>query len=602
MAVDSAANTTVVWESGSDPTRSIRSAYRPAGGPWEGSVPAISSNCFEPELAVTPAGAAVVLADCGTGTTSMRAAYRPAGGSWSSSVAIPGSGSGSDPRVDIDDAGNAVAVWQSGTEVQSAYRAAAGTWVDGGRVSPEGDVTLDPDLAISPTGRALAIWRHDLSTGTPVITVEAARRDGAAWDPPVELTPPVTSVGPVAVDPPQVTWNGTPSRYAVFANDVSANPPFLQSEWGAGDSESWGGDAIFQGTSDVSRSVEAPQVALDDQGRAVAVWRSVDGSGAFRTQASTTGFLNDNWITPVTLGDTEAGASLAPTVAVDPAGNSTVVWRDLASNVFAVSRPPGGAFGPDVPIATTGFGPPQVTMHTAGDAIVAWQSSVSSPLRIEVAVNDVTPPALSFDGPSSAQTGSPVAFGASASDVWSPPVALSWDFGDGTTSSGAAVSHTYASAGTRTVIVTATDAAGNTASRSREIAVSGPPPGGLGRVTLGVDVPKQSWKKIRKARAVKLLCTLDTIGTCEAEASVKSKVAKRLGLKVKGRAKTLRIGAGESRVAEAGGATTLRVKLNRAVRAAIAKADKSVPLSLTVTGSAPERTAATLKRKLKIRR
>jgi len=76
-----------------------------------------------------------------------------------------------------------------------------------------------------------------------------------------------------------------------------------------------------------------------------------------------------------------------------------------------------------------------------------------------VTVNDVAPTVTFADPP--AVAGSPVSFTASATDV-SPAVqtagfTYAWNFGDGGTGSGATTSHTYASAGTYTVSVTATD-------------------------------------------------------------------------------------------------------------------------------------------------
>jgi hypothetical protein len=606
VEVDAAFNATVVWESGNSPNRSIRSAFRPAGGPWQSptSLIAAGSDCHDPELAVNPGGAAVVVADCGSGATAMSAAYRPAGGAWGSAVTVTGSGSGIDPRVDIDDDGNSVAVWETSTNtVQSAYRPAAGPWAAGGLVSPAADVALDPDVAISRTGRALATWRHDVSPSNPVFTVETtSRQDAGPWGAtPQVLTPPATSTLPVVEYEPRVTWNRTGGRLAVWSNTTTPSFPVLQSEWGsAGDFGSWGGDALVQSSSDGVRTVEEPQVALDDQGRAVAVWRSVNSGGQFRTQAATTSFINDNWTMPVTLGTTEIGGPARPAVAIDPAGDSTIVWRDLSGTAFAVSRPPGGAFGPPVPLASTSFGNPRVTMDTAGDALATWDDQGSTPARVVVTVNDVTPPALSLDGPSAAATGSPIALSATATDVWSSPVTLSWDLGDGSTATGSSVSHAYGSAGTETVTVTATDGAGNTATRSLQITVKRP--GGLGPVDLGVSVPKQSWRKIRRAHGVKLRCTLDAIGECQATASVSGRVARRLGLKAGKGSRALSLGTGRVAVTAAGRATALKVKLSRDARTAISRADQSVPLKLSVKGTAPGRASASLKRKLVIRR
>jgi hypothetical protein len=76
------------------------------------------------------------------------------------------------------------------------------------------------------------------------------------------------------------------------------------------------------------------------------------------------------------------------------------------------------------------------------------------------------PPIVSLSGPSSGTAGTPVGFTASATDV-SPAVqaagfTYNWNFGDGTTGTGNAPSHTFTAAGTYTVSVTATDVDGAT--------------------------------------------------------------------------------------------------------------------------------------------
>jgi septal ring-binding cell division protein DamX len=51
-----------------------------------------------------------------------------------------------------------------------------------------------------------------------------------------------------------------------------------------------------------------------------------------------------------------------------------------------------------------------------------------------------------------------------------------WDFGDGTTATGASVQHGYATAGDQTVTVTVTDQGANTATATRSISVRTPSP------------------------------------------------------------------------------------------------------------------------------
>ena len=612
VAVDAAGNITAVWVNGTS-TTSIYSAYRPAGGAWEAPAPRIvtASSCSDPQLAVSSTGAAVVVADCGTGTTKMQAAYRPAGGAWAaSSDPLPGSESGKEPRVAIDDSGNAVAVWaKEDSTVQSSYRPAAGPWSAAQPVSPSGDIALEPQVAMNPTGLAVAIWLH--KRAAPVVTVETTSKLGAAaWGAiPKVLSAPVTSTTPIAGWEPQVRINAN-ARFAVWAQQATPERSVLESAWGSGcNTCNWGEDAASHQASDGATSVEAPQVAIDGQGRAVAVWRNLPAASSVGgVQASTTAFINGPWSSPVTLSTVGLFVfAEPPQIASDLAGNTTVVWPAMDNKIHAVSRPAGGAFGSEAPISGNAEQDPKVAMDPGGDAFATWTSTGGGERRIVVALRDETPPLLSgLNVPVLGKAGTAVAMSAIATDVWSPPATVTWDFGDGTTATGAAVSHAYASGGTKTVSVSATDVVGSTsASQTRQITVTQAPsekPRSR-RVALGVSVPKQSWKTIAKAKAVKLRCSLDAVGACSAKATVARSTAKQLGLKLPAGTKPLQVGVGTVSITHSGRLTDLVVKLKSGkVRAAIAAAIHSVPLKLTITGSARGYLSATRTRTLTIQR
>ena len=87
------------------------------------------------------------------------------------------------------------------------------------------------------------------------------------------------------------------------------------------------------------------------------------------------------------------------------------------------------------------------------------------------------PPTASFTAtPSAGQPPLAVAFDASASsDAEGPIASYAWDFGDGTTASGATAEHTYTAAGSFTATLTVTDGAGQTATTTQAIVVSDGP-------------------------------------------------------------------------------------------------------------------------------
>lgn len=610
IATDEAGDATAVWVNGPS-TGSIKSAYLPAGGTWEApQTPISTTTCHDPALAVDPAGAAVVVAACGSASANMEAAYRPAGGAWGSLEGVPGSGPAEQARVDLDDAGNATVVWDDETvkEVQSSYRPAGGAWGEAKQVSPVSDEALLPDLDVSPTGIETAIWLHEVSSSE--IKVETKdRQGGAAWSGAVEV---LTHSGTQkAISEPHVHWNANGQRMAVWG--LSATPTIMQERWGG--VGSWSEEISIQPASDGERGVEEPDLALDEQGRAAAVWRSYENPpGIWGAQTSTTTSLNASWASPTTLfsvglngfGLNGFSGAKPPVIAGDPAGDAATVWVAANNTAYAALRPVGGAFG-SVTTISSGLGAKegaQVAMDPGGDSFAAWTTG-SGEKRVAFALDDGTPPVLSgIDVPVSGETGTAVAMSASATDSWSPPVTIDWDFGDGSIATGDSVSHAYATAGTKTVTLTATDAVGNTSTpQTRQVVVTqGAGEGHKPRVTLGVSIPKQPWKAIAKARAVKLRCSLDVAGACKATAKVTGAVAERLGLaRGKGK-KPVQIGSGSVQSTRANHLTTLKVKLKRKVLAAIRRARKNVPVKLAVTGSAPGRRSATLTRTLTIKR
>jgi PKD repeat protein len=100
---------------------------------------------------------------------------------------------------------------------------------------------------------------------------------------------------------------------------------------------------------------------------------------------------------------------------------------------------------------------------------VQWITGEEGP--VEQAVLDAVPPVLSgLTVPAQATVGTPVTMGVTASDALSS-LTLAWDFGDGSSGSGGAVAHAYATSGSFTIKVTATDAAGNLVSLTAPITV-----------------------------------------------------------------------------------------------------------------------------------
>ena len=139
----------------------------------------------------------------------------------------------------------------------------------------------------------------------------------------------------------------------------------------------------------------------------------------------------------------------------------------------AAFRAPGGDFGApeDDPGARDRTGETsEVSSDRAaaaigadGRTIVAWGANDGSGVpneRIFASERDAAAPVISaVSVPATVAVGAVVQMSATASDAISPTT-VTWDFGDGTQTTGPAVATAYTDPGTYTVTVTARDAAG----------------------------------------------------------------------------------------------------------------------------------------------
>jgi len=181
-----------------------------------------------------------------------------------------------------------------------------------------------------------------------------------------------------------------------------------------------------------------------------------------------------------------------PALALAPDGSGAAAWHETVQglegtvpfNTFgitAAAHTSDGSWGP--PEFVVGPGPPNtpvgetptVAAGAGGRAAVVWLGANG---QHQAALLDSNPPRLSaVTAPEQAVAGTQVALSATAADDFAglagPPA---WDLGDGTTASGASVTHAWSAPGTYTVAVTATDAAGNVARAERQVVVAAQPP------------------------------------------------------------------------------------------------------------------------------
>jgi hypothetical protein len=383
VAVDPGGDAVAVWKGHNGADEVIEASSRTAGGSWQAPVDlsAAGYDASEPQVAVDAAGEAVVLwKDSGGTNTIIEAASRTAGGGWQAPVELSAAGrNASEPQVALDAGGDVVAVWgrSDGTNliVQAASRPAGAGWEAPVDLSAAGQETSEPQVAIDAAGDAVAAWKAD---GAHFIVQAASRPAGAGWQVPVDLS----ATGQGAYEP-QVAIGADGDAVAVWKRYNGSN--YVVDATGRPAGGSW---EVPVDLSAAGQNTDAPQVAVDSGGDAVAVW---EGSDIVEAASRPAG---GSWQASVDLSATGQGA-YEPQVAIDPGGDAVAVWENETNDIGeAASRPAGGSWQAPVDLsAGEGADAPQVAVDSGGDAVAVWEGYEGG-FTVQAATYDATGPQL----------------------------------------------------------------------------------------------------------------------------------------------------------------------------------------------------------------
>lgn len=235
---------------------------------------------------------------------------------WTTPVDLSAPGqNASIPRVATDPLGNAVAVWGrfNGTNliIQASSLAYGGIWSEPFNLSIIGRSATSPQVAVDPLGNAVAVWsRNDGSNG---IIQASTQNFGGNWSVPTNLSPP-------------------------------------------------------------GQTATNPQVIIDQNGNAVAIWERSNGMHLV-IQASTLP-RNGSWSTPVDI-SLPGQEALLPQLTVNLSGNVLAVWKRFDGTHYLIESaalPYGGKWSPPTILSLPGQNAdkPQIALDAAGEAIALW--------------------------------------------------------------------------------------------------------------------------------------------------------------------------------------------------------------------------------------
>jgi hypothetical protein len=326
-------------------------------------------------------------------------------------------------RVAVDPAGDAVAVWQHQVAgiwvIEASSRAAGGAWSSPVTLSKATEEAVSPQVAISRAGATVAVWER-VSGGVYALEAAAGSAQSATWQPPREV-PSASSMVPllarVATDsggdalatwerlegsngvveasfhpdgsgswraartlsktgeymhPPQVAMDAEGLAVAVW-EDKSGERVVIDGSRKPAGGETWQPGVRVSPLPEFHNANE-PQLAMDARGDAVAVWERFHEVEEIEAASMPAG--SEAWRAPVTIstlvGEDEPGNQQ---VAIDGQGRAVVVWlRETANEIEATAQNGDGSWQGPAVISPPGVTPsePVVAVDASGDGVAAW--------------------------------------------------------------------------------------------------------------------------------------------------------------------------------------------------------------------------------------
>jgi hypothetical protein len=518
-----------------------RVGIKPIGtGAWAVTTVGTANNQMPPQApiagAVTPDGKALAVwfqGNTNNATLSrMQFSVKPAGSAvWGAKADLPGTiaNGANGPRVVMNDAGEAAFIMQSqfcpgfAQGIRAATMTAANVWTTANNPHVCGGADVaSGDIGISSTGTATATW---------------TRSDGAN---------PIAQFSTKAIG--------------------DASFPVAPASPGANDLSAAGADAT------------STTVAVAPSGETTVAWAR-SGIVQERTRPAIGGAFAAATTVPGTL--------TAPSgLTMRAAGNGAVglVWAGTnatpKSVIAGAVRPAGGAFAAVPATSAVDDAMPAVAADGEGNFPAAWVHTSSGPqFAVQATAIDAAGPAISgVTFPATATVDVAFPYGATLADRWST-TSGTWAFGDGT-SGPLAGTKSYATGGTFTATLTATDGVGNESTSASMITVAGDttPP-----TATQLPVPASALVTATAlANGLPLDFEVSEGVTVTSTATVTRKVAISLGLlkRRKNQPATFVIGTGSSTI-PAAGTVTVTIEFTAAAKKKIKRARRKITVTIT---------------------
>ncbi len=240
--------------------------------------------------------------------------------------------------------------------------ALAGSWSTPVNISENGLAAQDVQLAVHSDGLVTAVWlRRDIDNKSRVQS--STSLSGGPW-----TTPENISLAGGQAEAPQIVVDSNGRATAVWSRHDGSNPIIQASTRPNGGTWSTPVNLSLVGYSSYD-----PQLTVDATGLVFAVWERE--LGALKVVESSISLNGGPWSPHSTLSG--AGNSYNPQVVVDSTGRATAIWEGFVGSddaIISSTRPSGGPWSSAVPVSEPGgnVSPPQLAVAPDGTVTAVW--------------------------------------------------------------------------------------------------------------------------------------------------------------------------------------------------------------------------------------
>jgi len=230
--------------------------------------------------------------------------------------------------IAIDPLGNACATWGRTTDQKALqdiwaalYNHSSRTWAGAVKISGDANAS-NSQVAMDDAGNALFIWEEGFPSKIMSRTLNAA----GVWSPALSLPPLPISTSFNAQCFPQMAMNGAGDCVVIWTEFSAGSYHICSAQKKSG--RTWMGPNKISLPRNEAPFNAAKAVAINPSGNAIAVWeQSLNGSAEICAARSVKG----SWLSPIAVSSSDQRAR-SPAVGIDPSGSAVIVWDQ--SNVI----------------------------------------------------------------------------------------------------------------------------------------------------------------------------------------------------------------------------------------------------------------------------